>query len=220
MGRLSALIFVTIAALAGCDENKDAPAPVSGRSNAVTAASSPASATTPASTTSAKPAAPRKLCVDTSAHAAPKASVETVAAKGATALPSSVTFGVGKWVWVNLWAAWCGPCKEELPRLQNFQGRLRNAGVMLDLAFVSLDDDKRQLERFLESQPEAGVRASYWLPEDKNRLAWLSNIGVKDATNLPVHALYNPSGQLACLIQGAVEESDFPAIADLVGAKR
>ncbi|TKD02032.1 TlpA family protein disulfide reductase [Polyangium fumosum] len=213
-------------ALAACENGgtvKPEP-PVTGRSNAVTAGSN-AAATTPASATpsakpSAAPAAPRKLCADTTARQAPKGALKTAAAPGATALPASISFGVGKWVWVNLWAAWCGPCKEEMPRLQNFQSRLRNAGVMIDLAFVSLDDDERQLSRFLEAQPEAGVRASYWLPEGGGRDTWIGTLGVKDAGNLPVHALIAPSGQLACLIQGAVEETDYQAIADIVSAKR
>ncbi len=224
MGRLSALIFPVLL-LTACETGGDKPTPpVTGRSNAVTASNSTVAATSPASAAvSAKPsvpAAPRKLCVDTTPRAAPKGTLKTAAAQGATALPASVSFGVGKWVWVNLWAAWCGPCKEEMPRLQNFHSRLRNAGVMIDLAFVSLDDDERQLARFLEAQPQAGVRASYWLPEGGGRDAWVSALGVKDAGNLPVHALIGPSGQLACLVQGAVEESDYAAIAEIVGAKR
>jgi hypothetical protein len=35
-----------------------------------------------------------------------------------------------------------------------------------------------------------------------------------------VQALYAPSGQLACLVQGAIEENDYPAIAAMVGATR
>ncbi|MRG96453.1 redoxin domain-containing protein [Polyangium spumosum] len=224
MGRLSALILPLLL-LAACENGgaeKPAP-PVTGRSNAVTApngggATSPASAAP--STKPATPAAPRKLCADTTARPAPKGALKTAAAPGAAALPANISFGVGKWVWVNLWAAWCGPCKEEMPRLQNFQSRLRNAGVMIDLAFVSLDDDERQLARFLEAQGQAGVRASYWLPEGGGRDSWTAALGVKDAGNLPVHALFAPSGQLACLIQGAVEDGDYQAIVDIVGGKK
>lgn len=180
-------------------------------------------ATTPASTASASakplaPAAPKKLCVDQPAKTAPKGAVKTASAPGATALPSSISFGVGKWIWVNLWAAWCGPCKEEMPRILNFHSRLRTAGVMVDLAFVSLDDDERQLQRFLAAQPEAGVRASYWLPEGAGRDSWIQALGVKNAGELPVHALVAPSGQVACLIQGAVEDSDYAAIAKIMNA--
>ncbi len=219
MGRLSALSLVLLGL--GCDNAGKEPAPpVTGRSNAVTAQSNAATtvASTVPSAKPATPAAPRKLCVDQSPHAAPKGAVKTASAPGAEALPATISFGVGKWVWVNLWAAWCGPCKEELPRIINFHSRLRTAGVMVDVAFVSLDDDERQLQRFLEGQPEKGVRTSYWLPEGGGRDSWIQALGAKNSNELPVHALVAPSGQVACLIQGAVEDSDYAAIAKIMGA--
>lgn len=219
MGRLSALSLVLLGL--GCDNAGKEPAPpVTGRSNAVTAQSNAATtvASTVPSAKPATPAAPRKLCVDQSPHSAPKGAVKTASAPGAEALPATISFGVGKWVWVNLWAAWCGPCKEELPRIINFHSRLRTAGVMVDVAFVSLDDDERQLQRFLEGQPEKGVRTSYWLPEGGGRDSWIQALGAKNSNELPVHALVAPSGQVACLIQGAVEDSDYAAIAKIMGA--
>ncbi len=219
MGRLSALSLVLLGL--GCDNTaKDAAPGVPGRSNAVTAQSN-AATTAASSVPSAKPAipaAPKKLCADQPPHSAPKGAVKTASAPGAEALPANISFGVGKWVWVNLWAAWCGPCKEELPRIINFHSRLRTAGVMVDVAFVSLDDDERQLQRFLEGQPEKGVRASYWLPESGGRDSWIQALGAKNSNELPVHALVAPSGQVACLIQGAVEDSDYAAIAKIMGA--
>jgi thiol-disulfide isomerase/thioredoxin len=151
---------------------------------------------------------------------APKGNLRTFAASGASELPASIPFGTGKWVWVNLWAAWCGPCKEEMPRLILFRDRLRNEGVLVDLAFVSLDDDERQLQRFIDAQPEGrGVRSSYWLPEG-TRNAFLGALGVKESPDLPVQALVNPNGQVACVIQGAIEERDYPALAAFFGARR
>jgi thiol-disulfide isomerase/thioredoxin len=219
MGRLSALSLVLLGL--GCENNGNPPPPpVTGRSNAITAASNAAApaTSTVASAKSATPAAPRKLCVDQPTKTAPKGAVKTAAAPGAETLPATISFGVGKWVWVNLWAAWCGPCKEELPRILNFHSRLRTAGVMVDLALVSLDDDERQLQRFLEGQPDKGVRASYWLPEGGGRDSWIQALGAKNSNELPVHALVAPSGQVACLIQGAVEDSDYAAIAKIMGA--
>lgn len=226
---ISALALALALTSAGCEvDKKDLPAPPStNRSNAV------AAPTTTTTTTAANPAAhatataqaaqqgpPRKLCEGQSPRPAPKGSVKTEAAPGAEALPASLAVGVGKWVWVNFWAAWCGPCKEEMPRLLAWQKKLSASGVLLDLAFVSLDDDQRQLQRFLEGQPAAGVRASYWLPEGSGRSSWMTSLGLKETPDLPAHALIAPSGQVACVIQGAVEERDYPAVAAFIGAKR
>lgn len=209
-------------ALAGCpDDSGPAPPPaLTSRNNAVIAASgkpgAPASATPAASTKSA----PRDVCAGQKEHPGPRGSLKNKAAPGADPLPGSVAFGAGKWIWLNFWAAWCGPCKEEMPRLISWQEKLRKAGVLIDLVFVSLDDDERQLERFIEGQPTSGVRASYWLPEGGTRTTFLSSLNVKDTPELPLQALVSPAGQLACTVQGAVEDRDYESIAGFLGAKK
>ena len=209
---------LVVAAAAGCDEEQDAPQAVRDRSNAVTASGPEATAPT----ASAPKAAPTKkkgeLCTSKPDRPAPKTAPKAVGAPDGQPPGLPLPFGVGKWVWVNLWAAWCAPCKEEMPRITAWQKKLAEKGVSLEVAFVSMDDDERQLHRFIESQPPGGVRASYWLPEGEPRYAFLKEIGVSEKVSLPVQALVAPSGQTACVIEGAVEESDYPALAALVGA--
>ncbi|WP_437586882.1 thioredoxin-like domain-containing protein [Sorangium sp. So ce1000] len=229
-GRAFMALALTAGLAGGCDADKKSdlpppPTPGQGRSNAVTApaGAATASARAPASATAeaATPAAPRLLCAGQSPRPAPSSGgLTAVAATGAEPLPAHIGFGVGKWVWVNFWAAWCKPCMEEMPRLLGWQQKLRAAGVLVDLAFISIDDDERQLSRFLEAQPGTGVRASYWLPDGPHRAGWLRSLGVKETTELPVHAIAAPSGQVTCVIQGAVEDSDYPTIAALLGGKK
>lgn len=211
-------------ALLACDaEGSAPPPPPTSRNNAVLAASGKPSApaTTTAASATPQKAAPRDPCAGQKERPGPtKGAMKTKAAAGAGELPAAVAFGAGKWVWLNFWAAWCGPCKEEMPRLIAWQEKLRKAGVLIDLAFVSLDDDERQLERFLDAQPAAGVRASYWLPEGAPRSTFLASLHFKDTPELPLQALVSPSGQLACAIQGAVEDRDYDALASFVGAKK
>lgn len=219
-----ATVVLGVVALAACDAPKnDLPAPpTTGRSNAVAAGDAgarPAATPTQAATTTAAPTAPRQLCTVREQRPPPKGPIKTANAPGVAAPPAIIPYGAGKWIWLNLWAAWCGPCKEEMPRLLAWREKLRQGGVLVDLAFVSVDDDERQLGRFLETQPAAGVKASYWLPEGATRTSWLAALGVKESPELPVQALVNPSGQVACVIQGAVEERDYPALAAFVGAR-
>jgi thiol-disulfide isomerase/thioredoxin len=217
------LAALATVAFSACDDAKTEvvppPPPMTGRANAVTAKPTATAAPAPTATTSSAPSAERKLCAGQKQRPAPKGTPKTAAAPDATAPPSTMPIGVGKWTWINLWAAWCGPCKEEMPRLLGWQKKLSEAGVMLDLEFLSLDDDERQMRRFLESQPAGGVRATYWLPEGE-RGGWLGSINLKESPQLPVQILVNPAGQVACVIEGAVEDRDYPALAAFLGAKK
>lgn len=37
----------------------------------------------------------------------------------------------GQVVWVNFWATWCRPCKEELPDIQKLQDEMRDGGLIV-----------------------------------------------------------------------------------------
>ena len=69
---------------------------------------------------------PRKLCageLEGPSRDFPNKSVSRVAAKGASEIPAQLAVG-GAWTWINFWAAWCVPCKEEMPRLMGWEKKL------------------------------------------------------------------------------------------------
>ena len=228
MGRLPTLIAsvsVTCGALLGCDTvpEKDAPMATNERSQVVVQ-KGPVAATAPATiaVASSQPAAPKKprsLCGEKSSDAGrafPKKHLSRAAAKSAPGLPESLAVGSGKWTWVNFWAAWCAPCKEEIPRLLGFESKLSAAGAPFRLSFVSLDDDERQLNDFLEGQPNSGLHQSYWLKEGNEREEWLKAAGQQPDAPLPFHLLVDPKGKIRCAIQGAVEDGDYAEISGIV----
>jgi thiol-disulfide isomerase/thioredoxin len=164
-------------------------------------------------------AAKRTLCAgegNARGRVVPKAAPRQVDADGAPRLAAGSPVAHGQWTWLNFWAAWCAPCKEEMPRLLAWQDRLAKAGTPVHVAFVSLDDDSRQLEQFLAQQPPAGVRSSYWLDDGPGRAAWISSLRMKSTPELPEHALVDPAGHVRCFIEGAVEDADYAEIAALV----
>jgi thiol-disulfide isomerase/thioredoxin len=171
----------------------------------------------------AAPHKPRSLCggqLDEGARAFPKKVISRAAAHGAEALPESVGASAGRWTWVNFWAAWCAPCKEEIPRLERWSHELTAAPNPLRVVFVSLDDDERQLSDFLEAQPASGLKATYWLKEGKEREDWLRAAGLNPDSALPFHLLVDPKGKIRCSIQGAIEDSDFPQLSALLDKSR
>jgi thiol-disulfide isomerase/thioredoxin len=204
--------------MAACEEAKPV-ATTRERSEVVQATGSAPEAPSVVTVPSApKAAGPRKLCegqLGKPGHDLPKRPPATKAAPGAKP-PSALA--PGRWTWVNLWAAWCAPCKEEMPRLSRFAARLGQAGKELTLAFVSLDDDERQLEQFLAAQSENGVRATYWLREGRERDDWLALAGLTRDPQLPVQLLVDPRGKVRCTVNGAIEDQDFAEIASIVSS--
>jgi thiol-disulfide isomerase/thioredoxin len=167
---------------------------------------------------SSAPKAPRLLCagqMSGSGRAAPKKPISQSAASGEAALPESLPLG-GGFTWVNFWAAWCAPCKEEIPRLLRFQQELVKSSPTFRLSFVSLDDDERQLSAFLSAQSPSGLRRSHWLKEGKEREEWLKGAGLDGDPELPFHLLFDPKGKLRCVVKGALEDGDLVTLRTLV----
>ncbi|MBI5538110.1 MAG: TlpA family protein disulfide reductase [Deltaproteobacteria bacterium] len=222
MGRLPALIpasgtVVLALTLCACDDaKKPNPAPPSNKRNDAVLASPSSSAPRPAPAPSAaaSPTKPHALCAGGSLNRAmPTDKLGHAEAPGAPSLGDAIAVGDSRWTWINLWAAWCVPCKQEMPILLRWQAKL---GSSMRLVFVSLDDDERQLMKFLESQPATGVRTSHWLPDGNVRENWLGAMKLKSSPQLPVQILVNPAGRVHCIIEGAIEESDFAQVSAIV----
>lgn len=212
------------AALGGCDDDKKKPLPPppSGKRNDAVAATGPTAAATAPTVTAVKPAAPRPpLCASAplaAGRSLPAGNLPHLEAPGAAALGDRIPSG-GRWTWLNLWAAWCKPCKEEIPILRSWEAKLAAAGTPINLAFLSLDDDERQARKFLAEQPATGLKSSWWLQEGKGRTAWLEGVRLKDSPQLPVHVLVDPQGAIRCVIEGAIEDSDYAQVQALVSRR-
>lgn len=55
----------------------------------------------------------------------------------------------GNLVFLNFWATWCPPCRDEMPSMEALYRKLQ--GRAFQMLAVSIDDSKNQVERFQNS---------------------------------------------------------------------
>jgi thiol-disulfide isomerase/thioredoxin len=123
----------------------------------------------------------------------------------------------GRWVWVNLWATWCVPCRREMPLLGDFVTRLRADGVAVDLWFVSIDESADDLHRFLAANPAVAPAPSVRVLSQAGFRSWMAGLTSAEASAIPINLIAAPDGRLRCLRSGSLRDGDFPVIRTVLG---
>ncbi len=75
--------------------------------------------------------------------------------KGQTVALSSLK---GKNVYIDVWATWCGPCKREIPHLEELQETYKGNDNIV-FASVSIDENKEAWEKMVTEKEMKGVSA-------------------------------------------------------------
>jgi len=108
----------------------------------------------------------------------------------------------GDWVLVNVWASWCGPCRQESPALQRFFARHRSEIAVLGVDTRDLTGDGRAFVA------EHGLRYPQLRDGDGDYAHELGTTGV------PESFLVGPAGKLAAHRPGPFrDEGDIAAFA-------
>lgn len=99
---------------------------------------------------------------------------------------------LGKPLLINVWASWCGPCRDEMSSLERLARRYN--GRQLHVIGVSTDDDGRHAAAFLR---QAGVSFPNFLD---NKLQLENMLG---ADKIPLTILIDANGKVIRKITGA-----------------
>jgi thiol-disulfide isomerase/thioredoxin len=113
---------------------------------------------------------------------------------GLTAPPRKLSEYRGKPLVINVWASWCGPCRQEMASLDRLSRR--HGGKRFNLIGISTDDDMEAAYRFLE---QAGISFDNFIDR---KLEMESMLG---AYKLPLTLLVDAQGRVLSKHYGAME---------------
>jgi len=113
------------------------------------------------------------------------------------------------WRWINVWATWCKPCVEEMPRLASWETELKDSGLG-DIVFLSADDSDEIVSKFRESHSE--VPDSVRMSSADALQPWLNELGLDGSPSLPVHIFVDDAGAARCVRMGGVTDRDRGAV--------
>lgn len=98
----------------------------------------------------------------------------------------------GKKVFVNLWATWCGPCRREMPSIDNLAKKLKKEKVAF--VMLALDDDFRKSVKYIQT-------AKFSLPVyyPASPMPEMFNVPA-----IPTTFIFDEKGELIKTIEGSV----------------
>jgi thiol-disulfide isomerase/thioredoxin len=108
-------------------------------------------------------------------------------------------------VLVNLWASWCGPCREEFPDLVKLQRDYQSKG--LRVIFVSWDETPEIAAKFLARQ---GVTMpSFLKSSDEGDQKFLGGLDGRLTGVLPATIVFTSTGKAWTVLEGKMDYADF-----------
>ncbi|HEX4881185.1 MAG TPA: TlpA disulfide reductase family protein [Porticoccaceae bacterium] len=109
----------------------------------------------------------------------------------------------GRWVFINYWAEWCAPCREEIPELNAFAAAHPDRVRMLSVNFDGVIGEP------LSGQLAAlGITFPTLLADPRTAL------GVPPAQGLPETLVIDPEGRLHRVLQGPQTRATLAAAMD------
>lgn len=96
----------------------------------------------------------------------------------------------GKYVYIDVWATWCGPCRGEIPFLAKIEEKYKGKNIEFVSISVDEDKDREKWKTFVKEKSLGGIQ----LFADKN---WMSDFIKSFGINsIPRFILIDPSGNV------------------------
>jgi thiol-disulfide isomerase/thioredoxin len=96
----------------------------------------------------------------------------------------------GKYVYIDVWATWCGPCRAEIPSLKKVEEMYHDKNIAFVSISVDVDKDHEKWKNFVSEKQLGGIQ----LFADKN---WNSDFMISYGINsIPRFILIDPNGKI------------------------
>lgn len=118
------------------------------------------------------------------------------------------------WRWINVWATWCQPCIEEMPRIAQWRDKLATPTRPLEVTFVSIDESDATVAEFRKSNP--ATPSTLRLAKPEQSAVWLGQLGLAGEPPIPIHVFVDPKNRIRCVRAAAVRDTDFAAVQKLL----
>ncbi|HVM60799.1 MAG TPA: TlpA disulfide reductase family protein [Verrucomicrobiae bacterium] len=110
-----------------------------------------------------------------------------------------------KAVLVNVWATWCGPCREEFPGLVRVAQKYNRQGLKTILVSADDTDQVTAVKKFLADE---GVDFPAYLKAEKDQ-AFIDGMGKQWSGALPATFIFDGNGKLHDFWEGGVTFNVF-----------
>jgi thiol-disulfide isomerase/thioredoxin len=110
-----------------------------------------------------------------------------------------------KVVLVNVWATWCGPCREEFPDLVRVARAYRSKGLKVLLVSADMESDLPQVKKFLAGR---GVDFPTFLQAQKDQ-EFIDAINPHWTGAIPATFIYDGAGKLRDFWEGKASYATF-----------
>ncbi|MNQ59839.1 Thiol:disulfide interchange protein TlpA [compost metagenome] len=96
----------------------------------------------------------------------------------------------GKYVYIDLWATWCGPCRAEIPYLQKIEEKYHGKNIEFVSVSVDTPKDHDKWQKFVTDKQLGGIQL---LSDNEWKSAFVTSYNV---TGIPRFILIDPKGNI------------------------
>lgn len=96
----------------------------------------------------------------------------------------------GKYVYIDVWATWCGPCRAEIPHLQEVEEKYKDKNI----AFVSISvDEKKDYEKWKKMVADKKLGGIQLIADNNWQSDFIKAYGIN---SIPRFILLDPEGKI------------------------